>query len=251
MKSGARLVAPLAVVLGCSACGSGTASSDDSLTVFAAASLKVPFEAIAGEFEAAHPGTDVRLNFAGSSDLATQIIGGAPADVFASADTATVDRVNSEGLLAKDPTMMATNTLTIIVAEQNPRSIESLESLQDPDVAVVLCAPQVPCGRAAQEVQRIAGVAISPVSEEGSVTDVLGKVANGQADAGLVYVTDAAAAADVVDSVDLPAADQVPNTYPIAPTVSGGDSAKNFIAFAAGPRGQEILSAAGFGRPSP
>lgn len=239
------------ILLGTGACGSNSTTTGGTLTVFAAASLKAPFEALAEDFERKHSGTSVQLNFAGSSDLATQLISGAPADVFASANEATMDSVASEGLLAATPETFATNTLTIAVPNGNPSGIDSLEDLADPQHAVVLCAPQVPCGAATEEVQRVAGIDIPAVSEEGSVTDVLGKVSSGQADAGLVYVTDVAAAAGSIDRIDFEAAAQAVNTYPIAATITGSPLAEDFISLVTGPVGQEILSTAGFGTPDP
>lgn len=237
------------VILSLTACGSTSPTADATLNVYAAASLQAPFENIAVKFEADHSEVSVRLNFAGSSDLATQIIAGAPAEVFASANAATMDRVAAEGLLAATPRTFATNTLTIAVAAGNPLGIDSLESLGDPDVSTVLCAPQVPCGAAAEAVQELSGIPIESVSEEGSVTDVLGKVSSGQADAGLVYVTDVQAAGGAVESVPFDAAGQAVNAYPIAVTGSGGELAQAFVDLVTAPPGQEILSAYGFGEP--
>lgn len=237
------------VVLLVGGCGTDSAAADPSLSVYAAASLRAPFETIAEEYENAHPGLTVQLNFAGSADLAAQIIAGAPAEVFAAADPVTMERVAAEGLLASEPEAFATNILTIAVAPGNPLGIDSLEALDDPDVSVVLCAPQVPCGAAAKKLQRAAGITIEAVSEEGSVTDVLGKVTSGQADAGLVYTTDSRSAAEAVDSIPIDGAAGAANTYPIAVTGSGGEPAGGFVDFVTGPRGREILTAGGFGMP--
>lgn len=248
-----RLTLAVVAVLGTAGCaGHGTTTaSPDTLTVFAAASLKEPFEAIAEEFEAAHPEVTVQFNFAGSSDLATQIVSGASADVFASANEPTMATVAAEGLLEGEPLSFATNVLTIAVPAGNPAGIASLEDLANPRYSVVLCAPQVPCGAAAKDVQAAAGIAIAPVSEEGSVTDVLGKVTSGQADAGLVYVTDVAAAQGAVEGIDFEEADEAVNIYPIASTTTDNRLAQDFIALVTGPEGQEILAAAGFGAPAP
>lgn len=247
-----RVVSAVVVVLALASCGSTDPAADGVLNVYAAASLQAPFEEIAAQFEAVHSGVSVQLNFAGSSDLATQIIAGAPAEVFASADTATMEQVAAEGLLASAPQTFATNVLTIAVAAGNPLGIESLESLTDAQISTVLCAPQVPCGAAAAAVQDASGVWLEPVSEEGSVTDVLGKVSTGQADAGLVYVTDVDAAEGAVGGVPFDAAAQAVNTYPIAGTGTGGDPAplsKAFVDLVLGQRGQDVLSAHGFGKP--
>ncbi|WP_323958635.1 molybdate ABC transporter substrate-binding protein [Arthrobacter sp. JZ12] len=245
-----RAGAITAVVLAVTGCG-GTqpTTAGAELHVYAAASLRKPFEDIAREFESVHPGTTVQLNLAGSSELATQIIAGAPADVFASADQSTMARVADEGLVAAPARAFATNFLTIAVAPGNPLGIDSLKSLTDPDIAVVLCAEQVPCGAAAARAQNAAGVDIQPVSEEASVTDVLGKIRSGQADAGLVYVTDVAAALDSVDGVPFDEAADAVNVYPIASTPSGGTRADEFVDFTLGPQGRKILAEAGFGAP--
>lgn len=244
-----RAVGAGVVLLSLSACANTDPTADATLNVYAAASLQAPFEEIAGEFGAVHPGVSVQLNFAGSSDLATQIIAGAPAEVFASANAATMEQVAAEGLLVSGAHTFATNVLTIAVAAGNPLGIDSLESLAERDISTVLCAPQVPCGAAAEKVQEASGVSIEPVSEEGSVTDVLGKVSTGQADAGLVYVTDVDAAEGAVDSVPFDAAGQAVNAYPIAVTGNGGDLAAAFVDLVTGPFGQDVLSSHGFGGP--
>jgi molybdate transport system substrate-binding protein len=193
----------------------------------------------------------VRFSFAGSSDLVAQIQQGAPADVFASADTSTMDIAVTGNLLDGRPRSFARNTLEIATPPGNPAGVTSLADLADPDMKVVLCAPVVPCGAAAAGVQKASGVDISPVSEEQSVTDVLGKVSSGEADAGLVYVTDVAAAGDAVHGVPFAESSEVVNTYPIA-TVKGSkhpDTAQRFADFVTGAEGQAVLAAAGFARP--
>ena len=257
-----RLTAPaLAAVLTgmllLSACSGGDSGASDAggssttLTVFAAASLKSSFEEIATDFEGDHPGVDVQLSFAGSSDLVTQIDQGAPADVLATADTATMDQAVESDLVVGTPQDFATNTLTIAVPAGNPAGITDLASLAEPGVQLVLCAPQVPCGRAAEKVEGSAGVTLSPVSEEQSVTDVLGKVTSGEADAGLVYVTDAASAGDAVEQIDLPEAEAAVNTYPLAVVAgtSQEELATEFTQEVLGKRGQEVLAAQGFQAP--
>ncbi|MET1051742.1 MAG: molybdate ABC transporter substrate-binding protein, partial [Mycetocola sp.] len=198
------------------------------------------------------PGASVTLSFAGSSDLVTQIVEGAPADLFASADETTmqvlVDRelVDTESLVT-----VATNALQIAVAPTNPQGITGLADLVDPDVATVVCAPQVPCGAAAAAVEKAAGVRITPVSEELSVTAVLGKVTSGEADAGLVYVTDVLAAGNAVDGIPFPESRQAVNTYPVAvlKDAPNADVARAFVAFVAGPTGRRVLADAGFTPP--
>ncbi|MFC4123923.1 molybdate ABC transporter substrate-binding protein [Nocardia rhizosphaerae] len=235
------------VLLTATGCGSG--ESGPSLTVFAAASLKHVFTGLEREFEAADPGVDVRFSFAGSSDLAAQLIAGAPADVFAAADQPTMDKVVASGRITAAPLTFATNVLTLVTAPGNPKGINGIDDLAD--AAVVVCAPQVPCGRATGKVAAAAGVTLAPVSEESSVTDVLTKVTSGQADAGIVYVTDAAGAGDKVESVPIPQASAAVNTYPIAVVDDSGqaEAARRFTEFVTGPAGRAALAAAGFGTP--
>ncbi|MBG6225740.1 molybdate transport system substrate-binding protein [Arthrobacter sp. CAN_A2] len=248
-----------AVVLALTACGTadpgaadgaaGGDAVDGSITVFAAASLTASFTELAGQFEEAYPRAQVSLNFAGSSDLATQIGEGAPADVFVSADAGNMAKVAD--LLAGDPVDVATNTLQLAVPADNPAGITSLADAARPGVKTVVCAQQVPCGAAAATVEEAADVDLAPVSEESSVTDVLGKVTSGQADAGLVYVTDVRSAGDAVRGIDIPEAAGAPTTYPIAALAGSGDAAtaQEFVEFASGPFGRSVLGAAGFGAP--
>ena len=256
------LTATTALVAGCSsnsdtdttATTTGSASSDQitgDLTVFAAASLKATFTKLGEQFEADHPGTDVAFNFAGSSDLVAQLTQGAPADVFASADTANMTKAVDAGLVDGSPTNFATNTLTIVTPPGNPKNIASFADLAAPGNQVVVCAPQVPCGAATKKIEDATGVDIAPVSEESSVTDVLGKVTTGQADAGLVYVTDAAGAGDAVVTVDFHESATVVNTYPIASLKSAQNpsAAQAFVELVTGPVGQQVLADAGFAAP--
>lgn len=232
----------------------GKTAASGTLTVFAAASLNTSFTQLGGEFEQQHPGVDVTLNFGGSSDLVAQLTAGAPGDVYASANEATMDKAVEAGIVAGTPTPFATNTLTIVTAPGNPKHITDLAGLAAASTAgvnVVVCAPPVPCGAATQKVEEDAGVQLRPVSEEQSVTDVLGKVTSGQADAGLVYVTDAKGAGGRVEVVDFPEAKAAVNSYPIAALASARQpaTAQRFVEFVAGPRGQEVLAAAGFSAP--
>jgi molybdate transport system substrate-binding protein len=229
----------------------GEARLTGTLTVFAAASLKATFTKLATEFEAANPGTKVALSFAGSSDLVTQISQGAPADVIASADTKNMAKLADAGLLDGPARNFATNVLAIAVPPANPASIASFADLARPGVRVVVCAGQVPCGAAAAAVEKSTGVTLKPVSEESSVTDVLGKVTSGEADAGLVYVTDAQGVGDKVTAVSFPEASQAVNTYPIAALKQSKapDLAQKFIDAVTGEAGQKVLNGAGFTKP--
>jgi molybdate transport system substrate-binding protein len=232
--------------------GSGEgAKLSGTLTVFAAASLKATFTKLAAEFEAANPGAKVALSFAGSSDLVTQISQGAPADVFASADTKNMAKLADAGLLDSAPKNFATNVLAIAVPPANPASIASFADLARPGVRVVVCAGQVPCGAATVAVEKSTGVTLKPVSEESSVTDVLGKVTSGEADAGVVYVTDVKTAGDKVKGIPFAEADKAVNTYPIA-TVGASKNkelAAAFVALVTGAEGRKVLGDAGFGAP--
>lgn len=228
-----------------------TTPGSRKVTVFAAASLRQSFTEIGERFQAANPATQVEFSFAGSADLLTQLTQGAAADVFAPANVATMDTAGQANLLADPPVSIAANTLTIAVAAGNPKNIASLADLTRPGLAVVVCAPQVPCGSAAAKVQQAAGVRLDPVSEESQVTDVLQKVTSGQADAGLVYVTDVIGARGGVSGVSFPEAAAAVNVYPIAVLRQSGDLdlARRFVDFVAGADGQRILSAAGFAKP--
>lgn len=239
--------------------GSGSSStssgsSDDltgTVTVFAAASLKKTFTEIGAEFEKAHPGVQVTFNFAGSSDLVAQLQQGAPADVFASADTTNMDKATGDSLTADAPVDFASNTLEIAVPPGNPAGVASLADLAKPGVKVVLCAPAVPCGSAAAKVEAAAKLDLKPVSEEQSVTDVLGKVTTKEADAGLVYVTDIKGAGDKVEGIEFAESSSAVNTYPIATLKSSRNAAaaKAFVEAVTGDLGQGILAAAGFAKP--
>ena len=250
-------VLSLALISGCGASNqapassSTTASAGAKIIVAAAASLKKSFTDIGEQFKTENPGASVEFSFAGSSDLVTQLTQGAPADVFASADTKNMDKAAQAGLLAGDPVNFASNTLTIAVAPANPKKIASFKDLTQPGLNVVVCAPQVPCGSATQKVEKATGVKLNPVSEESSVSDVLNKVTTGQADAGLVYVTDAIGAGDKVASVALPEAAGAVNTYPIAVLKESKNPqlARKFVDLVTGASGQKVLSAAGFAKP--
>lgn len=231
--------------------GAAGAPLSGTVTVFAAASLKATFTRLADQFEAAHPGTSVALSFAGSSDLVTQISQGAPADVFAAADTGNMAKLAAAGLLDGAATDFATNTLEIAVPPANPASISNFADLARPGIRVVVCAPQVPCGAAAVAAEQATGTDLSPVSEESSVTDVLGKVISGEADAGLVYATDVQVAGAKVTGIPFAEAAGAVNTYPIAVVGPGRNKelAAAFIALVTGDEGRKVFSSAGFGAP--
>lgn len=220
------------------------------LTIYAAASLATAFDELATQFEQRHPQLDVRpIVYDGSSTLATQLLEGAPADVFAAADEASMAKVTDAGL-ADDPQLFATNTLVLATPVDDPGGVGSLADLADEGVTVVLCAPEVPCGAASQRLLAKAGVTITPASFEQNVTAVLTKVAAGEADAGLVYVTDVHGRADVRSIVPT-GADDVVNRYPIAALENAANphAAAAFAEFVRAPEGQAVLGELGFGKP--
>ncbi len=222
-----------------------------TVTVFAAASLTASFEEIADLFAAEHPDVTITFSFAGSSDLATQIVEGAPADVFAAANEKTMTTVTDAAMAEGTPVLFATNVLEIAVPPGNPAGVTDFASLADPGVRLVVCAEQVPCGAATAKIEEATGVVLTPVSEEGAVTDVLGKVVSGEADAGLVYQTDVKGAGDSVEGIPFAEADKAVNKYPIAPLAESKnpDAAAAFVAFVTGPKGLAVLAKAGFGAP--
>lgn len=240
----------LAIVAACAlgACSAGEQDEAVVIDVYAAASLTDVFTSLAAEFEATHPGMTVALTFGGSSDLAAQIVEGAPADVFASANQRQM--AVAEAFVASEPADFAANVLTIVVPTGNPADVTDFASLARPDVVLVTCAPEVPCGAATATLEEALGVDLNPASEEPSVTDVLGKVAAGEADAGLVYVTDIARA-EGVEAIDVDGAERAVTTYPIA-ALTGGDAraaGEAFVAFILSERGQATLQEAGFRAP--
>jgi molybdate transport system substrate-binding protein len=260
MRRRTALTAVLLLALTTAGCASGPAADpaggdterapSRTVTVFAAASLQRTFTTLGRDFERAHPGTTVTFSFAGSSDLVSQIRNGAPADVLASADQASTEALGTD-LLDGAPRAFATNTLEIAVAPGNPLHVTDLADLTAPDVQLVTCAAPVPCGAATAAVERASGIELHPVSEEQSVTDVLGKVTSGQADAGIVYRTDVQGAGGDVEGVPFGAAADAANTYPISVLRNAADpaTARAFTAYVLSPAGRRVLADAGFGEP--
>lgn len=222
-----------------------------TIVVFAAASLRPTFNQLAGQFKADNPGARVDFDFAGSSELATQLTQGATADVFASADTQQMNTVVDAGLVSHTPVNFASNTLVIVTAPGNPKKLALFGDLTQPGISVVVCQQPVPCGAATQRIENKTSVHLDPVSEEPSVTDVLNKVTTGQADAGLVYVTDAISAGDKVATVKFPEAADAVNVYPIAVLKKAPQAAlaQKFVDLVTGEAGQKVLGQAGFARP--
>ncbi|RFA16613.1 molybdate ABC transporter substrate-binding protein [Subtercola boreus] len=236
---------------GASASAAATTAPAGTITVFAAASLKATFTKLGTDFEAANPGTTVTFSFAGSSDLVTQITGGAPADVFASADTKNMTKLTTTTLVSGTPVNFATNILEIATPPGNPAGVKTFQDLANPDITTVICAPAVPCGAATVTIETATGVTIPAVSEESAVTDVLGKVSSGEADAGLVYATDVQGAGNTVEGVPFAESSTAVNTYPIAAlsATKSPELAQAFIDYVTGTDGQAVLTTAGFGKP--
>jgi molybdate transport system substrate-binding protein len=261
MKRVLASVAAAGLVLTLAACGSSSTSSGSAatsgapqartLTVLAAASLTGTFAAIGKQFETDNPGVTVKFSYGGSSDLAQQIVNGSPADVFAAASDATMKTVTVANLTASPSTIFATNVLQIATVPGNPKGIATFADLAKPDLKVVVCAAQVPCGAAATKIEKATGVTLKPVSEEPDVKSALSKVTTGNADAGLVYVTDVMAAKGTVQGVSFPEAKNAVTNYPIAvlKNASQADLAAKFVAAVKGEMGQKTLQAAGFGAP--
>jgi len=250
----AATLAALALALaGCSSAPAGTSAASaapTSLTIFAAASLKAAFTDIGNDFKAANPGTTLAFNFDGSSTLVDQLKGGAPADVFASADDATMKKATDAGLVTGTPKRFATNVLTLVVAPGNPKKITGLDASLT-GTKLVVCATGVPCGNATDTLAKNLGVTLTPVSKEQKVTDVLGKVTSGEADAGVVYTTDAQGAGAKVTTVAIVGSEKVVNNYPIAVTANAKQAAlaDRFVAYVTDAQGLAVLAKYGFGQP--
>jgi molybdate transport system substrate-binding protein len=250
--SRARLAALLAVAaLALAGCGGGDdaggsgAAAPGEIKVFAAASLTAAFTELGERYSSANGGAEVTFNFAGSQALATQIQQAAPADVFASADLPNMDKVKD---LVGTPQNFASNRLAIVVEQGNPKGVEGLADLADPDLKVVLAAEEVPAGKYAKQVLDQAGVSVTPVSREDNVKAVVTKVSLGEADAGIVYVTDVTAGGDKVEGVDVPEDQNVTATYPMA-TVKASEApqaAQAFLDLVLSAEGQQVLKEYGF-----
>jgi molybdate transport system substrate-binding protein len=228
--------------------GGTSAKPSGTLVVFAAASLNGAFDKIGAQFEKANPGVTVKFNYAGSSSLVTSIKQGAPVDVFASANTQNMTAVTDENLASGTPKVFARNQGEIMVEAGNPKQVTSVSDLADPAVKVVLCAPEVPCGSLAQQIFKKAGITVKPVSEETSVGGVVTKVSLGEADAGLVYVTDVKAGGDKVEGVPISTGQNVLADYPVAELKDAPNptAASSFIDYVLSAPGQEVLASFGF-----
>jgi molybdate transport system substrate-binding protein len=267
-----RVAAAVAMALVAAGCGSSSKSSSTStsasittssssggskaagsITVSAASSLTGAFTKIGTDFESANPGATAKFNFGSSSTLATQIEQGAPADAFASADTANMAKLHDKGLLSGTPEVFARNQLVIVTKPGNPKHVKSLSDLANVGT-IALCGADVPCGKYAEQALKNAGVTIpeSSITRGVDVKATLSSVTTGDANAAVVYVTDAKSAGSQVETVTIPAAQNVIATYPIAGLKASGQQAtvQAFIAYVLSPAGQSTLQSFGFLPPS-
>ncbi|MEU9852382.1 molybdate ABC transporter substrate-binding protein [Streptomyces sp. NPDC047974] len=228
--------------------GSASGAPQANLTVLAAASLTDVFKTAGAAYEKSHPGTKITFSFAGSQELVAQVSQGSPADVLVTADTKSMDKVKAD---TGTPAIIAKNRLVIATGEGNPFKVDELKDLADPKLKVVLAAPEVPAGKYSRQILDKQGVAVKPVSQEPNVRAVLSKVELGEADAGLVYKTDAASAADKVDAVEIPDDRNAIAQYPAATIKDSknAEAAAAFVAWLSSPEGQKILQDAGFQKP--
>jgi molybdate transport system substrate-binding protein len=223
---------------------------EGDITVFAAASLTDAFTELGTAFESENQDVSVEFNFGASSALREQILAGAPADVFASANTSNMDQV-VDGGAATGPENFVTNQLQIAVPDGNEAGVAGLDDFASPDLLIGLCAEDVPCGEFGREALANAGVTPSVDTNEPDVRSLLTKVEAGDLDAGIVYVTDVMAAGDAVEGIDIPADENVTATYPIATLrdAANADVADAFVAFVLSDEGQGILDSYGFDAP--
>ncbi len=221
------------------------------MTVLAAASLTEVYGELATRFEKLHPNVTITESFGGSSALAAQIVQGAPADVFATANEATMKTVTAAGLADATPIVFATNVLTLVVPPSNPAQVTTLADLARPGVKVALCDTAVPCGSAAVGLLAAENLTVTPATLETDVKAVLTKVELDEVDAGLVYVTDAQSAGNRVRQIAVPDPANPVNRYPIVVLARSTDkaAARAFERFVLSTTGLAALKRAGFGAP--
>ncbi|MDP9454066.1 MAG: molybdate ABC transporter substrate-binding protein [Actinomycetota bacterium] len=257
------MLRPLAVAvaaglaLALAGCADGGAAGDTAggarvLSVFAAASLTDAFSEIGEVFSSSSPtsspGVEVRFNFGPSSGLLTQLLEGAPADVYASADEATMDEARAGGAVAERPTAFARNVLALAVPAGNPVRVRGLADLARDELLVGLCAAEVPCGRLARQLLDREAVRVAPDTEEPDVRSLLTKIEAGELDAGLVYRSDVRAGGARVEGIEVPESEEVGTTYPVAPVARAAEPelARAFVAFVVSGEGRRILADHGF-----
>ena len=254
MNAHPRPLAALAavVVLGLAACSAPSADEPDggTLTVYAAASLTDVFERLGGQFRDEHPEIELNIGYGSSAGAARAIVEGAPGDVFASADERQMQVVTDAGL-ARDPVVFAANVLTIAVPKGNPAGVTGLADFARDDLALAVCAPEVPCGAAAERLFEAAGVAAVPDTYEEDARAALNKVELGEVDAALVYVTDVRSLPQWVEGIDVPEAERIVNRYPIAVLRDARDAeaARAFVDLVLSEDGRRALADFGFWAP--
>ncbi|WP_017241917.1 molybdate ABC transporter substrate-binding protein [Streptomyces sp. SS] len=233
---------------GSPASGSAGAAPRANLTVLAAASLTDVFKTAGAAYEKSHPGTELTFSFAGSQELVAQVSQGSPADVLVTADTKSMDKVKAD---TTTPAIIAKNRLVIATGEGNPFKVDDLKDLADTRLKVVLAAPEVPAGKYSKKILDAQKITVKPVSQEPNVRAVLSKIELGEADAGLVYKTDAESAKDKVDAVEIPDDQNAVAQYPAATLKDSknAEAAAAFVAWLSSPEGQKILQDAGFQKP--
>ncbi len=249
--TGLVAAACLLVVAGCSGSTTDAAGVDQdrTLTVLAAASLTETFTELGDLYENEHPGVDVRLAFDSSATLANQVIEGAPADVLATADARTMRDVTDAGATAGEPQLFATNTMVLVVPSGNPAGITTFADLEGS--TYVTCAASAPCGALARSLLDVNHIATEPKSLEVDVKAVLNKVALDEADAGLVYATDATAAGDRVEVLEIPNSSEAVNSYLVTAMDQSRQRqlARDWVELTLSDAGQAVLGKAGFGSP--
>lgn len=264
MESRALSALALAAAFTLTACGSSADNAPDTaagstssstagqltgtLTVFAAASLTDVFTGLGDQMMADNPDLDIQFNFAGSSALATQITQGAPADVFAPANQAQMKVVTDAGLQGAEPTVFTENVLEIAVPKGNPGTVTGLADFARPELALAVCAPDVPCGAAATKVFQTAGITAVPDTLEEDVRAALTKVELGEVDAALVYASDVQSAGSGVEGIPFPEAEQAVNEYPICALAAAPnpEAATAFVELVLSDEGRTALEDAGF-----
>lgn len=248
MKS---LFVALLALLPLTGCASPEANQQTTITVLAASSLTDTFTTLADEFEAAHPGVQVRLSFGSSATLAQQAVDGAPADVLATADSTTMQ--SAAAAQASPATTFASNTMVLVTPAANPAGIQAITDLDRPDVAYVICVDTAPCGKVAAALLSDNQVTRPPVSFDVDVKAVLASVTSDEADAGLVYATDAVAAGSAVRTIQVPRAEDEVTSYWIAPLQQSeqADLAQAFVDLITSATGRQVLADAGFGPAGP
>ncbi|WP_454163159.1 molybdate ABC transporter substrate-binding protein [Gordonia iterans] len=231
------------LVMGASVTACGTGDDGHTVRVMAAASLVDVMDPLTEAYKADHSGADVQLDAAASSALVQRLKSGAKADVLITADTKTMDDAVAAGV-AEDPVVVATNTLVIVVPKGNPGDVKGLDYFTTTGNRSVICASEVPCGRAAEQAISAAGGTPHPISRAVDVRAALGSVTSGEADAALVYATDAKSAGDKVETIEIPNAPVV--QYPASALT---DEGRDFVDLLTSEQGARILSDAGVGTP--